>query len=233
MPNIIMADERAGTPSNPYVEFIENSPNNYTAVFYNFDSFPDISLIGDHVKVLDFSHLSFTSVPNNALSGKISIVNVIFPESLTTIGETAFYNCSALALTELPETLTTIKRGAFFGCRNLKITKLPAGISSFGEFAFSGCTGLVNLEIASARLGTGAKIFENCTGLESVWIRTSCETISSASEGNAPFVGCSASLAIYAEPGSKPSGWEVYFNRTGSNGGTEVAVTYGQTTKPW
>jgi hypothetical protein len=129
--------------------------------------------------------------------------------------------------------LTSIGYSAFKNCSSLALTLLPSGLTSIGGEAFSGCTSLRNILIACKTLGTGAKIFSGCTGLERVWIRDSCTTISAASAANAPFVNCSTSLKIYAEPSAKKSGWGIYYNRTGSNGGTTATVTFNQTTQPW
>lgn len=54
-----------------------------------------------------------------------NIIEVIFPESLTKIGERTFAECSKLKKAELPEGISEIQEGTFDGCRNLKRVTLP------------------------------------------------------------------------------------------------------------
>ena len=61
---------------------------------------------------------------------------------ITSIGDSAFYGCSSLALTELPAGLTSIEQSAFNDCSSLALTELPAGLTSIGESAFASCSGL-------------------------------------------------------------------------------------------
>ena len=42
------------------------------------------------------------------------------PESVTTIGDLAFYNCTSLTSVTIGDSVTTIGEGAFYGCTSLK-----------------------------------------------------------------------------------------------------------------
>ena len=191
-------------------------------------------------KAFESSQVKLTALPTGlttlgerAFSGCRSLAISALPSGLTVIPNYAFMNCLNITVSTLPEGLTSIGASAFKDCKKLAVSKIPAGVTSVGTLAFSGCTGLVNMEIACAVLGPNTKSFNNCTGLEKVWFRSSCETVAAASAANSQFVGCSDSLAIYAEPAAKPAGWGDYFNRTGSGGGTTVQVQYGQAARPW
>ena len=210
-----------------------------TLVTVDFSRSPKLASIGDYA-FYDCTGLTLTSLPegvtsigDSAFQGCTGLALTSLPEGVTSIGNSAFQDCTGLALTSLPEGVTNIGSYAFRGCTGLALTSLPEGVDHIGAYAFQDCTSLKYMEIAAQKLGTGTRIFQNCTGLLAVWLRNTCTTITAASAANAPFVGCPTSLAIYAEPAAALSGWGAYFNRTGSNGNTTVAVVYGQTERPW
>ena len=67
-----------------------------------------------------------------------------------------------LALTELPESITSIGVAAFWNCENLALTDIPGKVASIGENAFSGCTGIKSLTFSRTAAPTvGKKVFEN------------------------------------------------------------------------
>ena len=229
---------------------------------FDISSFSSLTGIYDYA-FNGCSKLTGTSLPTNvSYIGAYSfracslLALTSLPSVLTFIGSYAFYNCTALVLSSLPSQLSTIGANAFYGCIGLTISALPtANDVSIGNNAFQGCTGLTISELPSnitTRIGsyafrdcTGLTVmeiactaintycFQSCTGLTKVWIRSTCTSISATSASSSPFVNCSTSLQIYAEPSAKPSGWGTYFNRTGTSGGTTVTVVYNQTTKPW
>jgi len=64
------------------------------------------------------------------------------PESVTAIGENAFYQNYELETVVLPEGIKTIGACAFEDCPALKEINLPKGITGIGEYAFAGCINL-------------------------------------------------------------------------------------------
>lgn len=68
----------------------------------------------------------------------------MIPDSVTSIGEKAFYDCHRLTSISIPDSVTSIGDGAFEGCRNLTIINIPDSVTHVGESAFSGCKALVN-----------------------------------------------------------------------------------------
>ena len=70
--------------------------------------------------------------------------DVVIPDSVTSIGEKAFYDCHRLTSISIPDSVTSIGDGAFEGCRNLTIINIPDSVTHVGESAFSGCKALVN-----------------------------------------------------------------------------------------
>lgn len=66
-------------------------------------------------------------------------------KGITSIGSSAFENCTSLEIIELEEGITSINGYAFYGCTSLKELELPKSLKSIGESAFDGCTSLQKL----------------------------------------------------------------------------------------
>ena len=60
------------------------------------------------------------------------------PESVTTIGDNAFYHCFDLSGVEIPLGVTSVGSSAF-ECTSLKSITIPSSVASIGGWAFSGC----------------------------------------------------------------------------------------------
>jgi hypothetical protein len=74
---------------------------------------------------------SVTSIGSSAFEGCIGLTSVIIPNSVTSIGSSAFYRCGALTSVIISASVTTIDSCAFTFCTSLKIyseaTSEPSG----------------------------------------------------------------------------------------------------------
>ena len=68
--------------------------------------------------------------------GKSYITSITIPNSITTIGEYAFFECQELRSITIPQGVTTIGESAFEDCRWLRTISIPNSIISIGEKAF-------------------------------------------------------------------------------------------------
>ena len=60
-------------------------------------------------------------------------------DSVTSIGDWAFYYCDALRSVVIPDGVTSIGVGAFIGCKSLKSLEIPDSVTGIGLGAFSYC----------------------------------------------------------------------------------------------
>jgi len=119
-----------------------------------------------------------------------SVTSVIIPNSVTSIGDRAFYGCSGLTGTlTIPNSVTSIGDYAFYGCSGLTGTlTIPNSVASIGRVAFYACSGLTGtLTIPNSVTSIGDYAFLSCLNLTSVTILNSETSISSGA-----FSGCTS-----------------------------------------
>ena len=71
--------------------------------------------------------------------------NTIIPNSVTSIGNYAFSECTSLTSIQIPNSVTSIGIGAFLGCSNLISVVIPNSVTSIGDWAFYGCDRLTEI----------------------------------------------------------------------------------------
>ena len=69
-------------------------------------------------------------------------------DTVTKIGDQAFFGCSGLTGLTLPESLQTVGEAAFQNCTKLKSVAIPNSVSAIGEGAFRGCSALSGIEVS-------------------------------------------------------------------------------------
>ena len=89
------------------------------------------------------------------------------PESVTSIGKSAFEGCTGIKAITIPDSVTSIGDSAFSACTGITNITIPESVTSIGNKAFSGCEKIKNITIpANAKLG--GDVFLNCSALENV-----------------------------------------------------------------
>lgn len=147
-------------------------------------------------KYLDTYHIWFSedemiSIDNSRYDFELSLDNeippfvfsccklkiILIPNSVTTIGDNAFYRCSGLTSLTLSNSVTTVGDNAFNQCRNLTSLTLSNSLTTIGNFAFEDCRGLTSLTLPNSVTTIGDHAFDGCSGLTSLSFPNSVATI--------------------------------------------------------
>ena len=113
---------------------------------------------------------SVTSIGDSAFSGCSSLTSLTIPDSVTSIGTYAFYNCESLTSVTIPDSVTSIGFAAFSGCSSLTSVTIPDSVTSIGNYAFEDCSSLTSVTIPDSVTSIGDYAFEDCSSLTSVYI---------------------------------------------------------------
>ena len=104
--------------------------------------------------------------------------NTMIPNSVTSIGDDAFYLCDLTSIT-IPESVASIGYSAFYGCSGLTSITLPDGLTSIGNWAFGYCSSLTSITLPESVTSIGNSAFDNCSGLTSITLPNSITSIGS------------------------------------------------------
>lgn len=126
---------------------------------------------------------SSSTVPWNAQKSKIT--SVVIGNGVTSIGDYAFEDCSALKKLDIPQSVTEIGSKAFLGCSALTSLALPQTVNRIGNTAFQGCSNLETINIPSGVRLIEKDTFHGCEKLKDVTIPAGVTLI-----GNNAFEAC-------------------------------------------
>ena len=120
----------------------------------------------DNKEITAFDELQYftgiSSIGDNAFSGS-SITSVIIPNSVTLIGNWAFYDCANLTSVSIPDGVTSIGSFAFQNCIGLTSATIPSHVTFLGMCAFYDCTSLTTVTIPNSITSISAGTFHSCS----------------------------------------------------------------------
>ena len=195
---------------------ISQGKNNYGYVAYYANSVikPTDETIGDYVfRIIDSvpTLIAYTgndseiTLPedyngeNYAIAERVfrnnnKITNVIIPNSVTSIGNYAFYKCSELTSVTIGNSVTSIGDYAFCNCSGLTSVTIPNLVTSIGDSAFSSCSALTSVTIGNSVKSIGNYAFSSCSKLRVVYNYSSLSI--TAASSNHGYVGYYAKAII-------------------------------------
>lgn len=134
---------------------------------------------------------SVTSIGDSAFAGCSKVTSIAIPGSVKSIGASAFSGCSGATSITISSGVTSIGTSAFSGCSSVTSMTIPGSVRSIGDSAFSGCRGITSITISEGVTSIGAQAFENCSRISTITIPDSVTSI-----GQSAFFGCSALRSI-------------------------------------
>ncbi len=64
-----------------------------------------------------------------------SLVSITIPDSVTSIGDYVFYNCSVFQLSTIPDSVTSNRDYTCWGCTRLTSITIPDSVTNIGNSA--------------------------------------------------------------------------------------------------
>ena len=137
---------------------------------------------------------SVTSIGWSAFAGCSSLTSITIPNSVTSIGDNAFAGCSSLTSITIPNSVTSIGNNAFYNCTGLTSVTIPNSVTTIGEGAFYYCSTLTSITIPNSVTSIGDWAFSGCSSLTSI----TCEAVVSPTlGGNEVFYDVDKSIPLY------------------------------------
>ncbi len=128
---------------------------------------------------------SVTSIGDRAFYSCYNLTSVTIGNSVTSIGDGAFSYCDGLISVTIGNSVTSIGTLAFSSCYRLTSVTIPNSVTSIGDGAFTSCSGLTSVTIPNSVTSIGYRTFSDCYNLTSVMIPNSVTSI-----GILAFSGC-------------------------------------------
>ena len=121
----------------------------------------------------------------------VEVKDLAIPNSVTSIGDSTFSECSSLTSVTIGTSVTSIGERAFDGCSGLTSITIPNSVTFIGNLAFDRCFGLTSVTIGTSLTSIGKYVFAVCRSLTSVTLGNSVTSI-----GEGAFANCSSLLYV-------------------------------------
>ena len=109
-----------------------------------------------------------TSIGNSAFNNCTSMTDVTIPNSIINIGDHAFRYCSGLREVEIPNSVETLGRCTFHSCGGLQKVVIGNGVKLIDEYDFQYCYYLTDVVLGSSVQHLAIKAFYDCSRLVNV-----------------------------------------------------------------
>ena len=152
--------------------------------------------------------------------------DVIIPEGVTSIGESAFSGCSGLTGVTIPNSVTSIGNDAFHECSGLTSVTIPNSVTNIGRFAFWDCSGLMSITVENGNTKYDSR--DNCnaiieTGSNTLMRGCNKTVIPESVTGIAwdAFSGCSGLTSVIIPEGMERIEYRTFY---GCSGLTSITI---------
>lgn len=128
---------------------------------------------------------SVTSICDNAFSNCSNLTSITIPGNVTSIGSKSFASCDGLTDVVIPYGVVNIGKEAFNNCHNLVTVVIPSSVTDIGNNAFFACSKLENVTLEEGVTHIGDGMFSACDNLTNINLPDSLINIGAES-----FRGC-------------------------------------------
>ncbi len=139
--------------------------------WYSYDtgSSQSVSLRNNSRILNDNSIIKSSELPNYKYTpwqlSRSALTYVVISDGVTSIGDSAFKDCTAINSLSISNTVTTIGDSAFTDCTALTSIAIPDSVSSIGESAFKDCSSLTSVSLPDSVSSIGESVFNGCGSL--------------------------------------------------------------------
>lgn len=133
----------------------------------NDDDFDILKTYMTKLYSLDLSGITNTTLPDKAFQDKATLIDIKLPANLTAIPDYAFDACKFTSI-DIPNSVVSIGNSAFYECTSLKEVSLSENLTSIGSKAFYGCSALGSITIPGSVVSIKDQSFSGCDALKQV-----------------------------------------------------------------
>ena len=126
----------------------------------NYEHYDGDIVIPDSVTYED-TRYAVTAIGAYAFS-QSGVLGVEIPNTITSIGDKAFYQCTYLTSIEIPNSISAIGENVFEKCTSLTSIKLPDAMTEIPNGLLSGCSKITSIDIPASVTKIGNYAFYDC-----------------------------------------------------------------------
>ena len=154
-----------------------------------------------------FSHMENVIIPegvyfieDTAFGYSSHLTSITIPNSVSSIGDYVFKDCKSLKNITIPDGVVSLGDNVFENCTSLETVKMGKSITAIGAYLFFGCESLTNITLPEGITYIGQEAFRYCSKLTSIILPNSVRAI-----GSWGFLDCSSLKSVYCKPITPPT----------------------------